>query len=168
MTKSRLNRYWFIIAVVLLIAIVIGGIIVWSRYRPGQLIEISLSSSQDIQGRIYIGGAVTNPGFYPLGAGDSVEALLSAAGGLTANATISDLKLYVPTPGEEPFQKIDINRADVWLLTALPGIGDTLAQRIVDFRRENGPFRNTLELLKVSGVGTASFERIRDLVTVAE
>ncbi|MBI2849424.1 MAG: helix-hairpin-helix domain-containing protein, partial [Chloroflexi bacterium] len=65
-------------------------------------------------------------------------------------------------------QKVDINRAEAWLLEALPGIGETLAKRIVDFRRKNGPFRSTEELLKVPGIGTSAYERIRGLITVGE
>lgn len=68
---------------------------------------------------------------------------------------------------QEP-QKIDINRAEVWLLKALPGIGETLAQRIVDYRQQNGSFHNTNELLKVAGIGTTTYERIKHLITVAD
>ena len=85
---------------------------------------------------IYIGGAVTNPGFYPLTAGDSLEALIQAAGGTTSTANLNELKLNIPKVGEEQEpQKVDINRAEVWLLKSLPEIGETLAQRIVDYRQ---------------------------------
>ena len=78
------------------------------------------------------------------------------------------LKLYIPDTGEGPGpQKIDINRAEVWLLKALPGIGETLAQRIVDYRRQNGPFQNTRELTGVSGIGDSTYEQIEHLITVA-
>ena len=70
--------------------------------------------------------------------------------------------------GEQEPQKIDINRAEVWLLEALPGIGETLAQRIVDYRQQNGPFQHTNELLKVAGIGTTTYEQIKHLITVAD
>jgi len=68
---------------------------------------------------------------------------------------------------QEP-QKIDINRAEVWLLKALPGIGETLAQRIVDYRHQNGPFHNIRQLLQVAGIGTTTYEQIKHLITVAD
>jgi len=166
---SNLNRFWTLIIILLVVITVTGGIVAWSRYSPGKPVEISLPPGQELQGMIYIGGNVTNPGFYPFTSGDSLEALVQAAGGTTGSANLSDVKLYIPGVGEghEP-QKIDINRADVWLLEALPGIGETLAQRIVDYRRRNGPFQNTGELLKVAGIGSATYEQIEDLITVVD
>ncbi len=165
MTK---NRYWALIIVFLVAIIATGGIIAWSRYSLSQPIEISIPPGQELQGSIHIGGAVTNPGFYSLTVGDSIETLIQAAGGTTGSANPSGLKLYVSEMGKEGPQKIDINRAEVWLLKALPGIGETLAQRIVDYRRQNEPFRNTNELLKVAGIGTTTYQQIEHLITVAD
>ena len=124
---------------------------------------------QELQGEIYIEGAVTNSGFYPFTSGDSIEALTQAAGGITTNADLSRLKLYIPEGGEEPGpQKIDINRAEVWLLEALPGIGEIRAQAIADYRHENGPFHHTNELVKVAGIGATTYEQIKHLITVAD
>ncbi|MFH0769668.1 MAG: ComEA family DNA-binding protein [Chloroflexota bacterium] len=169
MTADKFNRYWVLITVFLGVLIVIGGIVVWLKYSPSQPIEISIPTKQELVGMIYIGGAVNNPGGYPFTAKDSIEALIQAAGGNTTGADLSRLKLYIPQSGEaREKQKIDINRAEVWLLKALPGIGDTLAQRIVDYRQLNGLFHNTGELLKVAGIGTTIYEQIEDLITVAD
>ena len=169
MTASKLNWYWTLAIILLVVIIIIGGIVAWSRYSPSQPLEISLPQGQELEGRIYIGGTVTTPGFYPFTTGDSIEALIQAAGGITDSANLSGLKLYIPGMGEgqEP-QKVDINRAEVWLLEAIPGIGETLAQRIVDYRQQNGLFHNTNELLKVAGIGATTYERIKDLITVAD
>jgi len=167
--KDRLNRFWTLITIFLMAIIAIGGVVAWSRYSPSQPIEISIPQGQQVQGEIYIGGAVNSPGSYPLRAGDSIEALIEAAGGTTSSANSSRLELYIPEVGEEEQpQKININRAEVWLLEALPGIGETLAQRIVDYRRQNGPFRNINELTKVAGIGTATYEAIKHLITVTD
>ncbi len=168
MTKSRLSQYWSLITILLVAITIIGGIVAWVRYSPSQPIEISIPQGQQVQGEIYIGGAIANPSFYPLKAGDSVEALIQAAGGTTGSADLSRLKLYIPEVGGEQPQKINLNRAEVWLLEALPGIGETLAQRIVDYRQQNGPFHDTQELLKVADIGTATYEQIKDLITVAD
>ena len=55
-----------------------------------------------------------------------------------------------------------------WVLEALPGIGEVLTQRIVDYRSENGPFKRIEDLLKVSGIGEATFENIKDYITVSD
>jgi competence protein ComEA len=168
-TVSKLNLYWTLMAVLLVVIIIIGSMVIWSRYSPSQPVEISLPQGQVLQGRVYIGGAVTNPGSYPFTDGDSIEALIQAAGGTTGSANLSGLKLYIPEMGgEQGAQKIDINRAEVWLLEALPGIGETLAQRIVDYRQQNGRFVSIDELLEVDGIGTATYGQIKHLVTVAD
>jgi competence protein ComEA len=64
-------------------------------------------------------------------------------------------------------QQIDINRANVEELTTIPGIGTALAQRIVDFRDQHGPFGRVEDLLKVKGIGEKSFQKIRPYVKVS-
>lgn len=169
MTAGTLNRYWTLVIIILVVIIVTGGMVAWVRYSPGQPVEISLPPAQELEGEIYIDGTVINPGFYPFNSRDSLEALIRAAGGTTHSANLSGLKLYVPGKGEgqEP-QKVDINRADAWLLKALPGIGETLAERIVDYRQQNGPFQNIREIAKVAGIGATTYEQIKDLITVSD
>ena len=61
---------------------------------------------------------------------------------------------------------IDINRADAEQLTALPGIGEVLAGRIVAYREENGSFLSIQELQNVEGIGEKRLDAILDLITV--
>lgn len=61
---------------------------------------------------------------------------------------------------------IDVNRASEMELTALRGIGPTLARRIVEYREKNGPFRSVEELVQVRGIGAAKLEGFRDRATV--
>ena len=169
MVASKLNRYWTLSAILLIAIVATGGIVVWSRFSPSQPIEISIPPTQDLKGRIYIGGAITNPGFYSLITGDGIDALIQAAGDTTSNANLDELKLYIPRLDEEQGpQKIDINRAEAWLLQALPGIGQTKAQAIVDYREQNGLFHNAFEITKVTGIGTTTYEQIKHLITVAD
>ncbi len=55
-----------------------------------------------------------------------------------------------------------------WVLEALPGIGKVLAQRIVDYRNEHGTFKTIEDLLKVSGIGEVTFDKIKDYITVSD
>lgn len=167
MTK---NRFRALLTIFLIAVIATGGVVAWARYSPSQPLEISLPSQPEFsQGQIYVGGAVNQPGFYPLKTGDSIEALIQAAGGTTSRADPSQLKLHVPESGETSLpQKVDINRAEAWLLEALPEIGEVRAQAIINYRQQNGPFQNINELTKVEGIGITIFEQVEDLITVAD
>jgi competence protein ComEA len=169
MTAGKLDRLWTLIIILLVAVIIIGGIVAWQKYSPPQPVEISLPPSSELQGEIYLGGAVSNPGFYPLNSGDSLEALIQAAGGTTDDADLTSVEIYIPTAGEgEQPQKININRAEVWLLEVLPGIGESKAQAILDYRQQNGAFHNIIEITEVQGIGPAIYEEIKDLITVAD
>lgn len=65
----------------------------------------------------------------------------------------------------EPFL-VDINTADEATLDLLPGIGPAYAQRIVEYRTQNGPFRTIEDIMNVSGIGEKKFEAMKDLITV--
>lgn len=69
-----------------------------------------------------------------------------------------------PEPTEPAI--IDINTASAELLETLPGVGPVLAQRIIDYRTEYGPFQTVGDLTNVSGIGTKKLEAILDLITV--
>lgn len=163
------NRYWMLVTVLLIVVIAAGGMVVGSRYGKSQPIEISNLPAPELTGSVYIGGDVASPGFYPLRPGDTVDALVKAAGGATDNADLSELKIYVSESGKAPQpQKVDLNRAESWLLEALPGIGEARARAIIDYRNQEGGFHNINELLKVKGISLASYDQVKSLVTVAE
>jgi len=82
-----------------------------------------------------------------------------------------EISLPPPEPSatvsqQEVPQKIDLNRAEAWLLEALPGIGPSKAQAIIDYRQQNGGFRHITEITKVDGIGPAIYEDIKGLITV--
>ncbi len=144
---------------------------------------------------VYVCGAVAAEGVYSLPAGSRLVDALNAAGGFTAEADrtyhnlagyLSDgQKVYVPTGAEteeltaaerlageaesgdrkEPLP-VNINTADKALLMTLPGIGEAKAENILAYRKKAGPFQDTGELKKVSGIGEAMFERIKDKIVV--
>lgn len=64
--------------------------------------------------------------------------------------------------------KININTASAAELQNLPRIGPKVAQRIVDYRTQNGPFKKIEDIMKVRGIGEKVFDQIKDLITVGE
>jgi competence protein ComEA len=167
MKAGRFINGWTATAAVLAVVIIAGGVYMGLAYQPGHAVEIALPPERPLVGTVYISGRVNNPGGYPVYAGDSVDDLVRAAGGFTAEADPGDVELIIGGQGEvAESQKIDINTAESWLLAALPGIGEVRARAIVDYRRQHGPFRDTREIMKVAGLGEATFELIQDLITV--
>lgn len=61
---------------------------------------------------------------------------------------------------------VNINQADNKVLETLPGIGPAMAQRIIDFRKDNGNFKSIEDLQKIKGIGKAKFAKIKDRITV--
>jgi competence protein ComEA len=61
---------------------------------------------------------------------------------------------------------VNINTATLVELETLPGIGPSLGQNIIDYREASGPFVTIEDIMKVSGIGEAKFEAMRDLITV--
>lgn len=61
--------------------------------------------------------------------------------------------------------KININEVDAATLQQLPGIGPTLASRIIEYRSEHGPFTQIEDLMKVKGIGTKMFEKISKIIS---
>lgn len=164
------DRFYLATTIFLVIAVVVGGVVLAVEHYRSQPVEIVLSQTVPAgqTGEIYIGGAVANPGLYPLEEGDTIEALLLDAG-IEPDADLSHIEIHIPHEGERQCpQKIDINRAEPWLLEALPGIGETRAQAIVDYRSKNGPFKRIEDLLNVKGIGQGTFEKTKDCITVSD
>jgi competence ComEA-like helix-hairpin-helix protein len=61
---------------------------------------------------------------------------------------------------------VDVNQADWPELSLLPGIGEVVARRIVEYRKQHGPFEKVEDLLKVPGIGPKTFSRIRPFVRI--
>ena len=87
--------------------------------------------------------------------------LFAFAAGTAAAATEDDGKTVPAGP-------VNLNRASAEQLTTIPGIGEAMARRIIEWRKQNGPFRRVEDLMKVKGIGEKSLEKMRPHVTVSE
>ncbi len=170
-----LERHRTPVIALLAALIVIGGaVLLYRQWALPQSVEIVISPpSPEIH--VYVEGEVVSPGVYMLQDGDRVVDAIEAAGGFTADADQGAVNLAAPLRdgdrvhvyriGDVP-QKVNLNTAEAWLLQSLPGIGETLAQRIIDYRNENGSFQQIEDLKKVEGIGAATFENLKDNIAV--
>ena len=173
--------------------------------------------------RVYVGGAVVQPGLYDLSRGSRVADAINAAGGPLTNADTAVLNLaghvqdadqvivpekhatsppagqagtnsevmnppvFSSTPAASnpapfaqiptqpyafttptPVAPININTAESWELERLPGIGPAIANRIVEFRTDNGPFQMIEDLAQVSGISARMVDEIHALITIGD
>ena len=135
--------------------------------------------------RIHVAGEVLRPGVYELPFGSIVQDAIDAAGGFGAGASQDRINLaasledgqqvYVPevsepapprSNSESVGERISINTATSPELERLPGIGPVLAQRIVEYREQNGPYQRLEDLLEVEGIGPSKLESLQDYVQV--
>jgi competence protein ComEA len=149
---------------------------------------VPASPSPEVVVLVDVAGWVRHPGVYEFTEGARVIDAIDAAGGARPGALLQALNLaapladgtqiLVPREGQEGVTPppvsggavagglIDVNTATAIELEELPGVGEVIAQAIVDYRTENGPFTSVDQLVDVSGIGDATLESIRDLVTV--
>lgn len=74
---------------------------------------------------------------------------------------------FSSAPTEQETLKVNINTATAELLDErLEGVGPVIAERIVSYREENGPFKNTQEIKNVKGIGDSIYENLKDDITV--
>ncbi|CAM8627865.1 ComEA DNA uptake protein and related DNA-binding proteins [Candidatus Planktophila dulcis] len=147
-------------------------------------LEMESISQQTLM--VDVAGAVMNPGVYSLPLNARVFEAIKAAGGLKKGADTSDInqarilrdgeQIYVyPTttssggvarPAMRKNGPVMINRATVKDFESLDGIGPVLANRIVSYRKINGPFAAVEDLLKVPGIGQSKFAQFKEKLRV--
>ncbi len=145
----------------------------------------------EAQIKVYITGQVVNPGVYSIDKGARIEDLLNLAGGPTDDADLLHINLskklndeqqvvipkigdILEKPGianedvesESSALLVNINTADKDKLKTLPGVGDTIAAAIIEYREKNGNFKNIEELKNVYRIGEKTFERLKEFVTI--
>ena len=144
---------------------------------------------------VYVCGAVVSPGVYELPSTSRVFEAIDLAGGITEDAAPEYINLarviqdeeriYVPNNDDvendnyinnrlfdkkqdssnENAGKVNINQADIERLMTLTGIGPSKAKSIIDYREQYGLFKQPEDIINVSGIGLATYEKIKDEIT---
>lgn len=176
------------LALVALLVLLISGLFV-ARGASQEVVAAPIALDvQEITQEIIVdvAGAVTTPGVYSLPLNSRVVEAIKAAGGLKKGADTSDInQARILKDGEQIYVfaaatssggvakrvvrkngPVMINRATVKEFEALDGIGPVLANRIVAYRKINGPFTAIEDVMKVSGIGAGTFAKFKEKLRV--
>lgn len=136
---------------------------------------------------VEVKGAVTKPGVYELSEEDRVLNAIEMAGGYLpssnsqhinhAERVKDEMVIYVPEEGEDLVESplstrssqsslVNINNADATGLTTLPGVGAAKAEAIISYREQSGGFKEKEDLMKVTGIGQKTYEKLEPLISV--
>lgn len=144
---------------------------------------------------VHIDGWIQNPGVYEIKENDRVNAIIEKAGGLKEGASIKSInlaarlsdgdKIYIPNREEDKQietaeakgnnigtvkitknNKININKASISELKQITGIGESTANKIIDYRDNVGKFKKIEDIKEVKGIGDSKYESIKDKITI--
>jgi competence protein ComEA len=182
------RRLALVVVPVVVVALVIGAV-AWFRGAPAAEPPPALPSAKPVADApeakaalvISVIGRVRTPGLVSVPPGSRVADVLRAAGGAEPGVDLSALNLArkvsdgeqlavgVPAPGGGPDAqpgKVDLNTATAEQLDTLPGVGEVMAKRIVQWRTSHGGFTKVEQLREIDGLGESKFEKLREQVTV--
>ena len=167
----------------ILVGMLLSGII-WntSRQPLGNPIELRPPPEPEPIS-VHIIGAVAEPGVYDIPKESRVIDAVNAAGGFLPVADQDNINLaaivedgvkieiekraiYNTGGGNNSSGRININTASLEELDTLPGIGPATAQAIIDHRQQSGSFQRIEDITNVSGIGIATYDRIKDMISV--
>ncbi|RSN30457.1 competence protein ComEA [Amycolatopsis sp. WAC 01416] len=188
------NRRWLAVAAVLIaVAVIVTGAIALFGHRPGAETAPPLPSAKAAGDApaaaaakaplvVSVVGRVLKPGLVTIPPGARVADALTAAGGPQPGTDLTGVNLArrltdgeqvavgVPVPAAAgmaaPVGKLDLNTATAEQLDTLPGVGEVMAKRIVDWRSGHGGFTSVEQLREVEGIGESKFKKVRELVSV--
>lgn len=177
-----------VFAAVLVTAVVM--IVVFQFIDPNVTSSVAQTATTLISGSVpsnsisvSISGEVTRPGTYILEPNTTLGDLILLANGATTNADenaydasylLEDAMSFYIAPkylnsdvcSMDPIAKVNINKDDEQTLQTVAGIGSTVAKAIVTYRTNNEPFKRIEDVKKVSGIGNATFEKIKNYIRI--
>lgn len=158
-------------------------------FNADQTDEESIESIETKNGYVQITGAVASPGVYEIGFDTRLFEVIEMAGGLSEDAAadyvnqaqaVSDgQNIHITSKSElealedldsesesEDDGKVNINTAKKESLMTLPGIGESKADLIIDYRESNGSFVSIEDIMNIQGIKEGVFNKIKDSITV--
>ena len=180
---------WVFSAIFLIAALIFCIFVGVGRYQLSgtkELVSVQDQASEESGKTVTVDvkGAVVSPGIYSLPSGSRVQDAIEEAGGFLNEADSAQLNLAKRLSDEDMIVVnhkdaeagaeesgadsglLDLNTAGAEDLEKLPGIGPVLAERIVEYRENNGNFQSAEDLLYVPGIGSNLFREIENLITV--
>lgn len=182
-------------SVIVIVCVVVAVIVYYMSDRTKESVVITDSretvESTELRGEedtlrkmiyVYVCGQVNNPGVVCLEEGSRVVDVIVMAGGMTDKADINVInqaepvydgqKVYVPAFNEVYVEdttdngKVNLNTADESELMTLPGIGESKATAIIDYRKANGGFKTIEDIMNIPGIKTSAFNKIKEYICV--
>lgn len=192
MDKLDRNKILYILIVLVFLGVFWG----WYHFKESSDTAISISdatalengadeNNQSDQGQmmVHITGAVKQPGVVSLKPEARLIEAIELVGGLTETADVDSLnlarkiqdeeKIHIPAIGEvsatavsSENAKVNINTASLEELKSLPGVGDVIAQGIIDYREKNGGFKQLEELKNVTRIGDKVYDGLSESIVI--
>lgn len=150
--------------------------------------EIVIKENDEVEEEfifVHVEGAINEPGLVKVKYGTRLYELIDQAGGETEDADLSrvnlasivsdEQKIVIPAKivvsedmeeEEDESSIVNINSASKEKLTTLTGVGESTAEKIIDYREENGYFNTIEDLMNVPGIGESKFNALKDEITV--
>ena len=167
------------------VVVIVGFMVIDPKLNTTNFDSTLVSENNTTSYPITLEGEIAKPGTYSLDEGVTMAEAITAAGGLTTNAdTLAFFENVVLEKGKtyfiasqydnsdicntNPIVKVNINQDDASILSGINAITPTIANSIVEHRKNNGIFETLEDLLKVYGIGNATYTKIRNFVTLHE
>lgn len=189
--KNVIIKYksYIVIGIIVLVSVIS---VVYQNYKDKNKLYINNNEIEvnkyENKIAVYITGEVNSPGVYYIDSDFRLNDLVNMCGGLTENADLTDInlaeklndsdKIDIPKKvnnidentedneiDDENGELININKASKEELKTLNGIGETLANNIVEYRKNN-KFETVEDILNVNGIGNSKYEAIKEYICV--
>lgn len=180
------KKYSIVLITIAIFSFITSLLLISGLNKPDNT-EYYAINSTEFEQKIYVtvAGEVNNPGMYEMTTDNRINDAIEKAGGFTENAYTDNINLaqkltdeqYINVPSTTPDTTevapsssfngiVNINTATVDELCRLPGIGEEIAKRIIEYRENAGNFKRIIDIQNVEGIGTEKFNKIKNNITI--